>query len=63
MTLVRTNQEIPLSDETLSDFEDGGHQPEDGNEYEKDLMLSRIKTKLLPLLEGGGAGDELLDDS
>ena len=50
MTLVRTNQEIPLSDETLSDFEDGGHQPEDGNEYEKDLMLSRIKTKLLPLL-------------
>jgi hypothetical protein len=50
MTSVRTNQEIPLSDETLSDFEDGGHQPEDGNEYENDLMLSQIKTKLLPLL-------------
>jgi hypothetical protein len=28
----------------------GGHQPEDGNEYENDLMLSRIKTRLLPLL-------------
>jgi hypothetical protein len=49
MTSARMNQEILLSNERLSDYEDGG-QPEDGNEYENDLMLSRIKTKLLPLL-------------
>ena len=49
MTIARMNQEIPLSDETLSDYEDGG-QPEEGNEYKNDLMLSQIKTKLLPLL-------------
>ncbi len=33
----------------MSEYEDVG-KPEDRNEYENDLMLSRIKTKLLPLL-------------
>jgi hypothetical protein len=49
MTSARTNPQNSSSGKTLSDYEDGG-QPEDGNEYENDLMLSRIKTKLLPLL-------------
>jgi hypothetical protein len=49
MTLARMNQEIHLSGKILSDSKDGG-KPVDGNKYENDLMLSQIKTKLLPLL-------------
>ncbi len=52
MTSARTNQQIDnqqVDNERFSDYEDGG-QPEDRNEYENDLLLSRIKTKLLPLL-------------
>jgi hypothetical protein len=42
--LAETNQQIQLSQETSIDYGDGA-QPEEGN----DLMLSQIKTQLLPL--------------